>query len=96
MKVRKEEEEDEGEEEEEEEELTCRVLDVVQQVEQAEEQLVPGTHHKQHRLKETHTLIFISGFYMTGFSETCRQLVSQRNWPNFLDKKTGCWRVLWS
>lgn len=31
---------------------TCRVLDVMQDVEQAEEEFVPSAHHEQNRLKQ--------------------------------------------
>lgn len=35
--------------------LTCRLLDVMQNVKQTEEELVPSTHHKQHWLQEIKT-----------------------------------------
>ena len=49
----------------EEELLTCRLLNVIEEVEQTEEELVPSTHDKQHRLQESkHSAISSTGRYI--------------------------------
>lgn len=42
----------------EEEHLTCRLLDVIEEVAQTVEELIPSAHHKQHWLQESkHSVI---------------------------------------